>query len=112
LEILIVIEDDGFQPVKWFALLYFMGFGLFCLAVPLTANTEKLNNPNVLIFFYVLSGIHLLIGLGVLARKKWGFYCLKYYLYFLKPGFPIGTLIANKMLSHLNEHQIERYFDK
>lgn len=105
-------EDNELKPIKLFTYIYFMGFGLFCLAGPLTADRTKHDNTNFFIFCYVLSFIHLFIGVGILSLKKWGFYCLKYYMYFLKPGYPVGTYIANKMLTYLKDHNIERYFDK
>jgi ABC-type multidrug transport system permease subunit len=107
-----MVDDENLWPIKLFTYVFFIGFGFFCLAIPLTADREKVDVHIFFTFCYILSFMHLLIGTGILGRKKWGFSCLKSYLNFLKFGYPIGSSIANAMIKYIKEHNIELYFDK
>lgn len=106
--------DDTFLPVKLFAYIYFIGLSLFCVAIPLTAKIN-IYNENYFYFFcyfcYLYAFIHLLIGICVVFKFNIGYKCLKFYLlYFLRLGYPIGTIIANNMLKYMDENNIEKYF--
>jgi hypothetical protein len=66
--------------------------------------------PEGKIFISVIFAINLLTGIGIVFRTMWGFHLLKFYLYILFIGFPIGTLIARFVLSHIRENDIKQYF--
>lgn len=84
---------------------------MFSIAIPLTS---KSNSPNAEFFYYfcyVFSFIHFVIGISVILKFKVGYKCLKFYLlYILKLGYPIGSIIADKMLKYMYENNIEGYF--
>ena len=56
--------------------------------------------------FYLVSGI------GILMRKKWGYYILKLFLFLFIINFPIGTIIAYKSLSYMKKKNIKQFFMK
>jgi hypothetical protein len=62
------------------------------------------------VFVFVNVLFHLLTGFGIWFRTSWGFYLLKFYLYYLLLCIPIGTYIARRVLSHIRENDIQRYF--
>jgi hypothetical protein len=62
------------------------------------------------IFIGILTGWHLLTGIGIVLLKKWGFFLMKFYLYVLYLGFPIGTLIARKLFGYIKNRNIKAYF--
>ena len=62
------------------------------------------------IFAWVNIVWYLLMGLGILQQKIWGYYMLKVYLYLLAVGFPIGTYIGLKSLKYLKERNIKDFF--
>jgi len=106
-----MINADVLKPINLFAYLYFMGFGLIALAIPLTAKSSQSDVDYFYIFCYIFSFIHFLIGYGILVRKKWGFYLFKYYLsYFLRLGYPIGSVIAKNMLDYIDKNNVEDLF--
>lgn len=107
-------SDDTFFPVKLFAYIYFIGVSLFSIAIPLTAKIN-IYNENYYYFFcyfcYVYGFMHLVIGISIILKVKIGYKCLKYYLfYFLRLGYPIGSIIANNMLKYMDENNIEEFF--
>jgi hypothetical protein len=53
---------------------------------------------------------YLLMGIGVLQQRIWGYYMLKSFLYVLAIGFPIGTYIGLKSLKYLKEKEIKEFF--
>lgn len=61
-------------------------------------------------FIFALTFWHLITGLGILSKKKWGFFLFKLYLYVLYLGVPIGTIISKKFFTYLKDNQIEKYF--
>ncbi len=62
------------------------------------------------IFLIILSVWHLISGLGILVRKKWGFILMKFYLYIMYLGVPLGTMLAIKILNYIKKNEIELYF--
>ena len=62
------------------------------------------------IFAFLTAAVHLIVGVGILLRTGWGFSLLKGYLYFMMLGIPIGTMIAMRVLSHIKENDIKRFF--
>ena len=53
---------------------------------------------------------YLLMGIGILQQKIWGYHMLKLFLYILFVGFPIGTYISYKSLKYLKEKTIKDFF--
>ena len=52
----------------------------------------------------------LLSGIGVILRRKWGYYLFKSFLYTQFVAFPIGTIISYMTLSYMRKHEIKRHF--
>lgn len=105
-----VRKNVELKPIDLVAILYFCGLGIIILVVPLTAGSNDF--PIFLAFCYIVSCIHFLIGYGLLIRKKWGYkLTVFYFTYFIKPGYPLGTLFANKVLNYLKNHDIDRDFE-
>jgi hypothetical protein len=78
--------------------------------VGLLFHFEHLTDPRFRTFILVATGWHLITGLGIILQRMWGCYLLKFYLYVLLLGFPIGTYIAWQSLRYLRENEIERFF--
>ena len=99
-------DYDKFKPVKigGFFLLLIAFFGFVCLIAILKDSVFR-----ELVFF--ITAWHLLTGLGVILRTRWGYPVLKAYLYIISYFiFPIGTYIAHKSLRYLEGNNIERFF--
>ena len=58
----------------------------------------------------VISLWYLITGIGLLARKPWGYYLFKFFLYVLLLAFPIGTIVSYKSLSYIKRHGIKSLF--
>ncbi len=58
----------------------------------------------------VVSTWHFVTGYGIVMRKKWGFAWMKLYLHVLFLGFPLGTIMAIKILNYIKANEIERFF--
>ena len=100
-----LLDYDKFRPVKigGLFLLLIALFGLVCLIAVL----EESGFRELVI---IVTAWHLLTGLGVIFRTRWGYPLFKGYLYFIYICFPIGTYIAYKSLRYLKENHIERFF--
>lgn len=61
-------------------------------------------------FVFVLSFLYFFVGMAILSKKKWGYFCLKGSLYLLILGIPIGTFIAIKMLKYIKQHDVKKFF--
>jgi hypothetical protein len=74
---------------------------------------SALNYPISHRYFGVTVGSwHLLTGIGLFVRRKWGYYLFKLYLYILIVSFPIGTIISYKCLKYIRENNVKRLFIK
>ncbi|MCK4828752.1 hypothetical protein KA005_74160 [bacterium] len=104
-----ILDYKRFKPIRTFGyIITAIGiFGAFLLLA-------EWNDPNFTLTFKLFSIFmtvwHLLTGLGILLRISWGFYLLKFYLYVLMLGIPIGTLIAKKILDYMRDNEIESFF--
>ena len=59
---------------------------------------------------YVISLWYFITGIGLLARKPWGYYLFKCFLYVLFLAFPIGTIVSYKSLSYIKRNGIKSLF--
>jgi len=66
---------------------------------------------NYLLIASAISAVwYLLGGLGLLKRKKWGYYLFKSFLYFFLISFPVGTIISYKSLKYMKRSDIKALF--
>ena len=73
---------------------------------------QHLTDPRFRTFIVVGIGWHLITGLGIVLRKMWGYYLLKFYLYALLLAVPIGTYIAWQSLGYLRDNEIKEFFQR
>jgi hypothetical protein len=59
-----------------------------------------------------MSAWHYFMGVGILARRMWGYFLMKLYLHIMLLGFPVGTYLALRALKYLRENQIIEFFGK
>jgi hypothetical protein len=103
--------NDLYRPLRYFAY-FFIVIGLLGFVTLVLDLCETKYLPVVWTFVGSVSLFHLLLGMGVLFRKKWGFTIFKGYLYLLYIGFPIGTYIGYKTLKYIDENRIEAFVNK
>ena len=70
----------------------------------------RAQGPEFSVFISVIVIWHLLTGVGIWLRTAWGFSLIKFYLYCLLLGFPIGTFIAKRVLSHIRDNNLQNFF--
>lgn len=71
------------------------------------------NSPERFIFasfVSVFSIWHALTGIGILSRKKWGYYLLKSFIYFLLLSVPVGTVISFLSLRYMKRNRVKDLF--
>ena len=103
-----MIRDyKDFKPVKTGGQIsIFLGVFILFFHFMLIQETESFFD----IFAWVNICWYLLMGIGVLQQRIWGYYMLKSYLYVLAIGFPIGTYIGLKSLKYIKEKSIIDFF--
>jgi len=104
-----ILDYERFRPIQTFGIIL-MCIGIFgCLTV-----ITQWSNPEIFrsawIFVLTMTIWHLLTGVGILLKKGWGFYLLKFYVYALYLAVPIGTLLAKRMLEYIRVNDIQRFF--
>lgn len=105
-----MIRDyKDFKPVKAGGQI-FIFLGLLILITHFLLFREPDLDPSFDIFAWVNICWYLLMGVGVLQQRIWGYYMLKSYLYVMAIGFPIGTYIGLKSLKYLREKEIKDFF--
>ena len=94
------------------AIFFIVGSILFCTVLLLDPLSEP-NEPELLIWGFVIftSLFHIILGIGILLKKNWGFVFFKAYLKLLYLGFPIGTYISKKTFEYMDEYNIKKYFN-
>ena len=102
-----LLEYEKFRPVR--------AGGIVLLTIGVAGflfHFESLSNPRFKWFILAMTTWHLITGLGVILQKAWGYYLLKFYLYVMLLGVPVGTYVAWKSLKYLREIDIENYFGR
>jgi len=96
-------------PINLFAkiLIWASAIGLYFIYLVLT---DPSFDSDFVVFLVVMVVSHTIIGVGLLLRKRWGFFLFKGYLFVLYAGIPIGTYIAIRTLKYIRSHKLERYF--
>lgn len=89
---------------------FFIGVGVAGFLMHFAALNDARYSAGFQLFVVVLSLLHILIGLGVILKKNWGFHIFKFYLHLLYLAIPIGTYVAIKTLQYIRTNNIERYF--
>jgi hypothetical protein len=86
--------------------------GLFVGCLYTLYIVAKIESQSVFINYFgvVVSIYYLATGIGILARKLWGYYLLKSFLYILLMGFPIGTFISIKSLRFMKKGLTRKEF--
>ena len=106
-----MLEYNLFKPIRNFGLLILaVGVaGLFCLVA-------FYNDPDFFIgaqiFILAVSAFNLFMGYNIVARNKFGYKCLKIYLYLIYPGFPLGYFYAKKAFEYIESNDIEKFYTK
>jgi hypothetical protein len=100
---------DLFKPIKMF------GFCLILMgAVGLIMHFLLRYNVSYAVefvcFILFVSFFHVLIGIGVIFKKRWGYYFFKFYLYILYLAIPIGTYVSIKTFNYIKKNNIENLF--
>ncbi len=62
------------------------------------------------IFLGYMTAFHLMMGLGLLLQKLWGYYLFNLFLYILILGFPLGTYISYKTIQFMKAHKLKNFF--
>ena len=102
--------SDILRPVRCFAY-FFIGIGMLGIAMHIYLTSDVRYTNDFKIFVLALSGLHILLGFGILIRSKWAFYVFRSYVLLLYLGFPIGTYISRRMQAYFETHNIKRYFE-
>jgi len=105
------LDYKYFRPIR-IAGICFLIFGAICGLDYVSSLKEPDFDTFFRIFVLVNMFWYLLMGVGILLQKMWGYYLLKGFLYFMVLGFPIGTYFGIKSLRYLQEHHIKSYFLK
>ncbi len=102
-------KDDVLRPVIIFGYCLIL-MSIIILLVEFSSSERNLFKMEFRLFAIEVSFVHFFIGLGVILRKKWGYYCFRLYLYLLSVAFPIGTFIGLKMLRYIDQHNVKKIF--
>lgn len=99
---------DLYKPVRNFGYLFVcVGFFGFLVLFTKLRNVEQM--IAVWLFIGLISLFHLLLGVGIVLRNKFGFGIFKSYLQCMYIAFPIGTIISKKTLEYIEKNNIERF---
>ena len=102
-----LLDYDKFRPVR--------AGGIFLVTIGVAGflfHFEHLTDSHFRWFILATTAWHLITGLGVILKKTWGYYLLKFYLYVLLLAIPVGTYIAWKGLMYIRENDIENFFGR
>lgn len=100
---------DARRFVTLFASLFGVFFlGTLCFSYVVSSNPEL---PHWMRYFVAANLLFYAVGaLGLFGCRLFGFYALKVFLYVLLLSFPIGTLIAVRILRYMKRQGVRSLF--
>ena len=102
-------EVDFLRPIKIWGY-FFIAMSIVCVLMHVSLLQNQNYTMGFMYFVLITAFIHLLVGVGVICKKKWGFSFFKFYLYALYPAIPIGTYLAKNTFEYIEKHHIEKFF--
>jgi hypothetical protein len=107
------VEEHPFRPVRRFGELA-LAAAVADIGAAVLVWVDAAPVPNsakwILLALLALGLVHLLVGVGVLRRARWGYPLLVWDLRLLSLGFPLGFRFPRAMLRYLREQRIDRFF--
>jgi len=103
-------QNERFLKIYGIVLIFLSACGIYPLVFLYTSEDRPPDIHVFVVFFVVMISWYLTCGIGVLLRRKWGYFFFKSFLYFLLLFFPIGTLIAYASLKYAKRNRIKALF--
>jgi|GEM_PF-1466508 len=102
-----MIRGTRFVKIYGYVLIIFFGGCLYTVYV-----TSQIQDRPIYSFYFgnIISLWYFITGVGLLARRIWGYYLFKVFLYLLFLAFPIGTIISYKSLQYMKRNDIKNLF--
>lgn len=101
---------DIYKPIKNFGYLsIFLGAYGFLALFTIPDGADHIEITLYWSVFFPLSVYHLIMGIKLVLKRKWGVILLKAYLHIIYLGFPIGTYLAKKGWRYIDENNIMIY---
>jgi len=97
-----------YKPIRIFGIILVI-FGIASFLFFLNVSGDAIVHTHVGYFVIGVSAWHIVTGLGVILRRRWGFYLLKFYLYSSLVAVPIGTIIAVVTLRYMKRNEINKH---
>jgi len=103
-----MLFPDLYKPIRNFGY-FFVIIGL-CGFLFLFAKLQSVEQIiAVWLFIGSISLFHLLLGIGIILKKKLWFGFFKAYLQGMYIAFPIGTILSKKTLEYIEKNNIEHF---
>lgn len=103
-----MIFSDLYKPIRNFGY-FFVVIGLCGFLVLFIKLQDIEQLIAVWLFIGSISLFHLLLGIGIILKKRLGFGIFKTYLQCMYIAFPIGTILSKKTLEYIEKNNIERF---
>lgn len=103
-----MLFPDLYKPIRNFGY-FFVAIG-FCGFLVIFTKLQSIEQLIVVWGFVgAVSLFHLLLGIGIILKKRLSFGIFKTYLQCMSIAFPIGTILSKKTLEYIEENNIERF---
>jgi hypothetical protein len=105
-----MMKTERFLNIYGWVLIGFSAGGLYSLYCLWSIWSIESPPASMAYFGITLTVWYFVTGIGILKRKRWGYYLLKSFLYVLLISFPIGTFISYKSLKFMKKNSIRKEF--
>ena len=104
------MSREGFLKTYGIALIVLSACCICLLVLVYTLEDRPSDIHLFVIFFVLMGGWYFTTGVGILLRRKRGYFFFKSFLYFLLLGFPIGTFFAYVNLKYIKRNHLKTLF--
>jgi len=104
------MSNERFLRTYGIVLIFLSACGIYPVVLLYTLKDRPPDIHVFVIFFIMMGGWYLTTGIGILLRRKWGYFSFKWFLYFLLLCFPIGTFVGYVSLKYIKRNYIKNLF--
>jgi len=106
------MQTDTFLKSWAYGLLAFAGGGLLLLwKVGIDPSQDPDMRPVASVFILACTAWYGATAVGILLRKKWGWYLFRFLLYVFLASVPIGTSLGIMSLRYMKRHNVRHLFE-
>ena len=102
-------NNDVLKRINYFSY-FFIFTSIFILMIHFVLLSDPAYSIEFKVFVFINIFYYFFVGLGLILKRKWGYYGLMSFVYVLYLAIPVGPYLAGRALRYIEKHDIKNMF--